>query len=163
LATYSSKKENLIDFLLNRKKTILRIHFTAYCFKAQNGKFDLSSSVALLEEMFWKNFNWFQKENIFFSSQNQFFYPQEQLLEVSNLKSNLKRIKVDFLKNASIFLMYFHRCTVVGNPGRWSLGFWANSWGCHKIYGVPYFRVLLHFYDQIFLTLPPLLPSPVCI
>ena len=41
-----------------------------------------------------------------------------------------------------------------------TLGFWENSWGCHKINGrVPYFRLQLHFYDQMFQTYP----HPLCV
>ncbi len=46
--------------------------------------------------------------------------------------------------------------------------FWPNSfeggtWGLSENLGGPLFRVLLHFYDRIFLTLPPFsLRPPLC-
>ena len=42
-----------------------------------------------------------------------------------------------------------HRCTVVGNPGGGSSGFFGKwgTWGCEKIRGG---RVLLHFYVEVF-------------
>ncbi len=66
------------------------------------------------------------------------------------------------------FLSFFstHRCTAVGNPGRGEGGHWG--FGIILLRGVlevakgPYFRVLLHFYDHIFKTLPPsTAPPPV--
>ncbi len=57
---------------------------------------------------------------------------------------------------------------VGGNLGG-SLGFRANclrkegTWDCQKIYDVPYFHVLLRFYDHIFTPLHPCVRKWMCI